>query len=201
VLGVLGIGCFWILTGIPAIFLGLSAKKEIRSQPDRLSGNGLASAGIVTGICGFIFSLPLFFVGLMVLIAVPNFYEAQTRAKVARSKSEIRTLSVGLETYYVDCRSYPPRLSLLTTPIAYVTSIPIEPFAAEESEDPFDYRTDLANVWILRSTGPDRDSDVDLQSLIERTHDSSELRAWYQSFEYDPTNGIISSGDIFRAGP
>jgi len=38
---------------------------------------------------------------------VPNFLEAQTRSKVARSKTDLRAVAVGLESYKIDNNWYP----------------------------------------------------------------------------------------------
>jgi prepilin-type N-terminal cleavage/methylation domain-containing protein len=46
-------------------------------------------------------------IAILAAIAVPNFLEAQTRAKVARVKADIRTLATGLEAYSVDNNKYP----------------------------------------------------------------------------------------------
>jgi len=46
-------------------------------------------------------------IAILAAIAVPNFLEAQVRAKVSRVKSDQRSLATGLEAYYVDCNSYP----------------------------------------------------------------------------------------------
>ena len=79
-------------------------------------------------------------IAILAAIAVPNFLEAQVRAKVSRVKSDHRTLSTALESYHVDTNYFPPegdpntnpaihiadsRTSLirLTTPIAYITSL------------------------------------------------------------------------------
>ncbi|MCK4881473.1 MAG: prepilin-type N-terminal cleavage/methylation domain-containing protein [Candidatus Omnitrophica bacterium] len=79
-------------------------------------------------------------IAILAAIAVPNFLEAQTRAKVSRVKSDLRTLATGLESYMVDQNRYPPgrergggdRVSSLwriTTPVAYVSSSDmIDPF-------------------------------------------------------------------------
>lgn len=92
-------------------------------------------------------------IAILAAIAVPNFLEAQTRAKVSRSKSDIRTLTTGLESYRVDNQAYPkgnpfntsgrresdPQtrqfevLEKLSTPIAYVTSgVLPDPFRSRE---------------------------------------------------------------------
>lgn len=46
-------------------------------------------------------------IGILAAIAIPNFLQAQTRAKVARVVAEVRTLSLGLELYHVDYNDYP----------------------------------------------------------------------------------------------
>jgi len=46
-------------------------------------------------------------IAILAAIAVPNFLEAQTRAKVSRVKADQRSLATGLEAYYVDNNNYP----------------------------------------------------------------------------------------------
>jgi prepilin-type N-terminal cleavage/methylation domain-containing protein len=46
-------------------------------------------------------------IAILAAIAVPNFLEAQTRAKVARVRADLRTLATGLEAYRVDQNEYP----------------------------------------------------------------------------------------------
>ena len=41
-------------------------------------------------------------IAILAAIAVPNFLEAQTRAKVARTKADMRSFATGLESYTVD---------------------------------------------------------------------------------------------------
>jgi len=88
-------------------------------------------------------------IAILALIAVPNFLEAQVRAKVSRVKSDLRSLATAEEAYMVDWNSYTnsnteaenpgsigtddPRgkfygFEQLTTPIAYITSIPMDAF-------------------------------------------------------------------------
>jgi Domain of unknown function (DUF4190) len=49
---VLGICWFYWIGSILALVLGYAAKREIRRDPARLSGNGMATAGIVLGWIG-----------------------------------------------------------------------------------------------------------------------------------------------------
>lgn len=46
-------------------------------------------------------------IAILAAIAVPNFLEAQTRAKVSRSLADIRTLATAIESYAVDNNKYP----------------------------------------------------------------------------------------------
>ena len=46
-------------------------------------------------------------IAILAAIAVPNFLEAQIRAKVSRAKADQRSLAVGLEAYFVDQNNYP----------------------------------------------------------------------------------------------
>ncbi|MCC5875650.1 MAG: prepilin-type N-terminal cleavage/methylation domain-containing protein [Candidatus Sumerlaeia bacterium] len=97
-------------------------------------------------------------IAILAAIAVPNFLEAQVRSKVSRTKADMRTVATALEAYYVDANRYPPdfthvikpggaavvtnpiyrnyntmigRLGHLTTPIAYLTSLPDDVFATK----------------------------------------------------------------------
>jgi len=78
-------------------------------------------------------------IAILALIAVPNFLEAQTRAKVSRVHSDHRALVAAVEAYCVDHGTYPRKgeggvddpwgLIKLTTPIAYITnSLMTDPF-------------------------------------------------------------------------
>jgi prepilin-type N-terminal cleavage/methylation domain-containing protein len=50
-------------------------------------------------------------IAILAAIAVPNFLEAQTRAKVARVVSDMRTYSTALGTYQIDSSTYFPYYS------------------------------------------------------------------------------------------
>lgn len=86
-------------------------------------------------------------IAILAAIAVPNFLEAQIRAKISRAKSDMRTLALACESYRIDDGKYPimpffpsgPRpgicnahkwaweygqWNILSTPIAYISSPP-----------------------------------------------------------------------------
>ncbi len=80
-------------------------------------------------------------IGILAAIAVPNFINAQTRAKVARAQSELRAIGTALETYQIDQNNFPwPRrggnvitvVFELTTPTSYMSSVDFDdPFAPQ----------------------------------------------------------------------
>jgi len=111
-------------------------------------------------------------IAILAAIAVPNFLEAQVRAKVSRAKSDLRTLATGIEAYAVDCNRAPMggeeyrrvhslaaadwkmSFSLLTTPVAYLTGWLADPFATEETEKAKGYHYESSNAhWTATSTG------------------------------------------------
>lgn len=87
---------------------------------------------------------------ILAAIAVPNFLEAQTRGKIARAHSDMRTLAGAIEMYRVDNPGYPlaatfcagqmqsidayNRLSgVITTPIAYIAVTPLDIFNRDQT--------------------------------------------------------------------
>jgi type II secretion system protein G len=87
-------------------------------------------------------------IAILAAIAVPNFLEAQTRSKVSRVKADMRSLATAIESYAVDNNHYPDayqatgyapnihnffndRLIQITTPIAYITSLPVDIFRSK----------------------------------------------------------------------
>lgn len=55
-------------------------------------------------------------IAILAAIAVPNFLEAQTRAKVSRVTTDMRTLATALETYRLDNTGYPEYAVIITPP-------------------------------------------------------------------------------------
>jgi prepilin-type N-terminal cleavage/methylation domain-containing protein len=119
-----------------------------------ISGSGFQSKGDAIMKARKAFSLielliVVAIVAILAAIAVPNFLEAQTRARVARVKADFRNISTALGMYYSDWEHFPPSaaplglvigaeafnwtLYALTTPVAYMTNVTIyDPFAINE---------------------------------------------------------------------
>ena len=179
-------------------------------------------------------------IAILAAIAIPNFMEFQTRAKISRVKSDMRTMATGLEAYCVDYGTYPAVRysevpftwfayeSALTTPIAYLTSVPKDPFmdqnpdgdwkiqyeygAGKDGPPGVGYAWDeggpgvyMNDTWLLDGSGPDGISET-------RGITGTSNYPWMGinptpahldllvALVYDPTNGTVSLGQIQRVG-
>lgn len=85
-------------------------------------------------------------IAILAAIAVPNFLEAQTRAKISRAKADMRTAGAAVNVYRVDHNAFPhdyygdegnewKTWRQLTTPVAYITTVPRDPLSKVVSED------------------------------------------------------------------
>ncbi|MBI1390210.1 MAG: prepilin-type N-terminal cleavage/methylation domain-containing protein [bacterium] len=81
-------------------------------------------------------------IGILAAIAVPNFLNAQIRAKVSKTEAEMRNFVTAQEMYRLDNNAYPPHFhtpwqnKFLTTPISYVGSMPKDIFMNPKNPDP-----------------------------------------------------------------
>ena len=157
-------------------------------------------------------------IAILAGIALPNFLESQTRAKVSRAKADMRTVATGLEAYAADHNKYPPstvvprfaRLRPLTTPVAYISSVPKDVFETNDGgAGPFRRRGNFAygampideeSRYALASDGPDLDADSDPIEFYPGYSDHiwENPASGFGYYRYDPTNGTISNGDIWR---
>ncbi len=81
---------------------------------------------------------------ILIAIALPNFLEAQIRAKVARVNADLRTIGIAMESYLLDWKIYPPDsedefdaqahgLGQLTTPLKYLSALPFDVFVGSRA--------------------------------------------------------------------
>lgn len=93
-------------------------------------------------------------IGILAAIAVPNFLNAQIRAKIAKVEADFRNLSTAIEQYRMDNNDYmpypewggntnPKYLNALSTPVAYISS-------AESIYDPFRRKQEADADGILK---------------------------------------------------
>jgi len=162
-------------------------------------------------------------IGILAAIAVPNFLNAQFRAKIAKAESELHTISTALETYKIDNNIYPPwldvngvaknpvnrRLIPLTTPIAYMPAVPQDPFLygppgarINESQDAAYITYDYTDAWSRMVFGKltilppqARCADYKVTSAGPDFTNS-----WGDTVTYMVTNGLTSFGDIIKLG-
>ncbi|MBI1388385.1 MAG: prepilin-type N-terminal cleavage/methylation domain-containing protein [bacterium] len=161
-------------------------------------------------------------IGILAAIAVPNFLNAQIRAKVARVQSDISALAKAHEMYFLDHNTYPPEsednimygtrarsssgLLFLTAPISYIGSLPTDPFqdTAEKriGKEMAMYETGVfkkgkSNVaYMIFSQGPD----LSENGLYSAAPFRGPQRNNGQGNSYALSNGIRSNGDIFWYG-
>ncbi len=184
-------------------------------------------------------------IAILAAIAVPNFLEAQTRSRVSRAMNDLRTISLAMESYYVDNGGYPASIREswlvpgtyvsmatphLTTPISYVNSVPADIFrrlggmadsnywlyalSYNASGGP-QYALYPYTAWMTWSIGPDLVTNVGGYRAYKVIVDNEALgdQGRYQNdadgnpiaapgsgygLRYDPTNGTVSWGDIYR---
>ena len=175
-------------------------------------------------------------IAILAAIAVPNFLEAQVRSKVARVKADMRTMATAIEEYAVDWNrppldqgesdgfnsSYQTQCQL-TTPIAYITTIPKDPFGDKKSlisKGALVKRSDGAGrfrynaytmsrggafaaaaqrgyTWSLSSKGPAR-NEQNPANPNNTIREVNILRGRGDYYIYDATNGTSSRGFIIR---
>ncbi|HNY25836.1 MAG TPA: prepilin-type N-terminal cleavage/methylation domain-containing protein [Candidatus Sumerlaeota bacterium] len=186
-------------------------------------------------------------IAILAAIAVPNFLEAQTRAKVSRVQADQRSVVTALETFTLDKKTYPKSNAYmlpkdeknstqqfrgflsLTTPVAYMTSIPTDPFnpkvGGNDGGQP-NLRLYTGNegnadggkrtFYVLMSVGPAAVRDDTSSSrwgrdlndikgtnkiaLVKVPAAGAAMSSTSWGIPYDPTNGTTSEGGIYKTG-
>lgn len=162
----------------------------------------------------------------LILVATPPLLNARLRAEVARVQQDMQVVESALEWYYLDHKRYPESSaadalstnsnSRTSTSTAgkglmrlseneYLEILPEDRFidATKIYQGPKVYQFGSSGVppgaspsravpaWILVSPGPDKITDS--QAIGDFPYGTI-------SWQYDPTNGLKSEGDIVRLG-
>lgn len=187
-------------------------------------------------------------IAILAAIAVPNFLEAQVRSKVARVKADHRSMELAINAYAVDYNKFPfstwggPPINdtingvpvfgtlpaRITTPIAYISSIFLDPFAqnrAELQSDTYYAYGETGSIQHYINIGVQPAPVPGRPNLVYIFGDRAAIRNFemylgkYYVWSvgpfgygndangnvddyfllYDPTNGTISSGRVFRS--
>ena len=194
-------------------------------------------------------------IGILAAIAVPNFLNAQTRAKLSRCMADMRSLSLGIEQLKLDTSHLPidgwdddttegrdilknifggvgdfseaeRKLSVyfyvLTSPIAYLSTIPIDPFLSLATTEQnrgtgspldtyvyadVDPRIPGRNQGIAALNSPTAERfglkplEVGEYAIVGTGPDGIVGGRTERGVPYDSSNGLVSAGDIFfRSG-
>lgn len=167
-------------------------------------------------------------IGILAAIAVPNFLNAQIRAKVSRSMADQKTMETAILQYTMDYNDNPPHSHemnqnwWLTTPVAYLSGFLYDPFqdipTAKElfgSElqffkrqhhwDPYDMRywSGLQPSYFDPAVNPHFAPRRQAMGVIIG-HGPSTTYLWAQSVDwapYEASNGLNSWGLILRYPP
>ncbi len=165
-------------------------------------------------------------IGILAAIAVPNFMNAQVRAKVARCVSDMKSLGTALEMYKMDNNDYPTcnqarvagsgdffhpneiRFYRMTTPVSYISSVPVDPFATYTNAA--DYAKWGWAYDYVNNYGGDHNSGWGHTWRIN-SWGPDNINGWggqrdgacpngIPNFVYQTTNGLNSYGDIVWVG-
>ena len=168
-------------------------------------------------------------IAILAAIALPNFLEAQTRAKVSRVAADLRSIATALEAYRIDQNRYPAenypspllvtdnagtlalpnrvKLAPLTTPISYITAVPQDPFAHRDDFlnmlPPPVYHYAALNDALYPGASffyGDNPENRQCAWVLQGNGPDQDPMPW-QYPHYDPTNGTVSVGNVLRFGP
>lgn len=101
VLGLLSF-CLSVFTGIPAIILGALSLRAIKRSGGRVSGKGMAIAGIVTGSIGVL---------LLPALIVPAVIGAREAARRALCANNLHQIALAIMNYESSNGCFPPAFS------------------------------------------------------------------------------------------
>lgn len=164
-------------------------------------------------------------IGILAAVAVPNFLNAQIRAKIGRCQADLNACRTAVLLYRSDHNDYPPITQMpgynipknLTTPVPYITCIPKDTFPQDEADlyyrfgttDDYYFATrayfEIYDFpWLVQRGGHvyefnlmGRGPDGDWADEATGAREVDEPIRW----QYDPSNGLVTSGNIPYPGP
>ena len=156
-------------------------------------------------------------IGILAAIAVPNFLNAQIRAKIAKVESEIRSINEAYTAYNLDNNSWPPHADrcraqhkFVTSPIAYLSSSLEDPFQSEGETSTWEWFCGQYHVEPAATEGKSRigvyapdyyrrtQSAAFYSKSVGPDKDGKVVGNAEHFLPYDGSNGLISKGTIYR---
>ncbi len=166
-------------------------------------------------------------IGILAAIAVPNFLNAQVRAKVSRTWADLKTIVNAMEQYRLDRNSYIPdfdgigesrsgseidTFKQLTTPVSYLTNIPLDVWIrSDESESVLRGKSEKYFEYWGAGYGKTTNAVMIEYNLgyCLRSVGPDKAETWMGDYvalgqktgeyTYDPSNGLTSIGDIMAS--
>jgi hypothetical protein len=124
--------CLSILTGIPAIICGHVALGKIKRPKARLSGRGMAIAGLVMGYISLGFMLPS--IHMILRLSVPTINQAVIVTKQSQSVAHAKQISLACVEYANrHDGKYPDSLDELNLPNKKILTSPLAVDGTEQS--------------------------------------------------------------------
>jgi Tfp pilus assembly protein PilE len=203
--------------GIAAIVLGIVALRRIALWPEKLTGQGLAIAGII--VASVLIVVKVIISIYIAPIAVPAFMEGRAHGQAFRAAADMETIATALEAYYADHKCYPawatgeegansfagPQASVYRVPTfriwkdsneygTFHTLTTPTAYVPTYYRDPFS-DTEGATFcyysdgqgWIMWSWGPDRD-----ESKPEQWDLAADVQRVYSSEDLQPTLTLLT---------
>jgi len=144
------------------------------------------------------------------------YFDFSGRGQHRATLEALRQIHIALENFYVNRYRYPSATeeegANNTAEEGYTYGIaPWRLLPRDELPRPVlrkaqrtSYASDYKNMWIISHPGPDGELGVDLKAWIRDA--TGDLELYTQNcpeglIEYDPSNGVVSPGDIWRTGP
>jgi len=166
-------------------------------------------------------------IGVLAAIAVPNFLNAQLRAKIARAEADLKAVRTAFEMYRLDNNTYPPTNNdpqnwvMLQEPVAYLSFAPVDIFFPKmdpnaKTSDRYTQHGAYYMAWHIIWLSPDTQPSAGWAGptvvkayrsgakyiLLSRAPDGrEEIASQSDAILFDVSNGLTSWGDIIVFGP
>jgi len=149
-------------------------------------------------------------IGILAAIAVPNFLNAQVKAKIARAESEMKSIGQAYTMYFMDQNGWPPHLDgapaqhrYVTTPISYLSTSVTDVFAFQKGHPKF--HNTFQGQYHSEPNATHHNRFRFYPGMFEQTWNVSFVMISHgpdaqhdHEWRYDISNGLNSIGDIWK---